>query len=165
MAGSANIARFAHNIIILVYSARGNTYRYIKFTKQRKAALPDEVLEVVISEEEYLHFEVIGNSREVDVVRNKTNLRRYGQIPEGVVDDDEEEEAPEEDGRGRLWTDEDTARLIELASTLETPDKETIGLMMERHPNFIYRKAKLYGIQLMSKPRGRKPKQQGPDEQ
>ena len=165
LAGSANIARFAHNIIILDYSARGNTYRYIKFTKQRKAALPDEVLEVVISEEEYLHFEVIGNSREADVVRNKTNLRRYGQIPEGVVDDDEEEEAPEEDGRGRLWTDEDTARLIELASTLETPDKETIGLMMERHPNFIYRKAKLYGIQLMSKPRGRKPKQQGPDEQ
>lgn len=165
LAGSANIARFAHNIIILDYSARGNTYRYIKFTKQRKAALPDEVLEVVISEEEYLHFEVIGNSREADVVRNKTNLRRYGQIPEGVVDDDEEEEAPEEDGRGRLWTDEDTARLIELASTLETPDKETIGLMMERHPNLIYRKAKLYGIQLMSKPRGRKPKQQEPDEQ
>lgn len=92
------------------------------------------------------------------MARNKTNLRRYGQVPEGVVDDDEEEEAPEEDGRGRLWTDEDTARLIELASTLETPDKETIGLMMERHPNLIYRKAKLYGIQLMSKPRGRKPK-------
>lgn len=100
------------------------------------------------------------------MVRNKTDLRRYGQIPEGVVDDDEEEEAPEEDGRGRLWTDEDTARLIELASTLETPDKKTIGLMMERHPNLIYRKAKLYGIQLMPKPRGRKPKQKPePNEQ
>ena len=158
LAGSANIARFAHNIIILDYSARGANFRYIKFTKQRKAALPDEVLEVVISEEEYLHFEVIGNAREADVVRNKTNLRRYGQIPEGVIDD-EEEDAPEEDGRGRLWTDEDTERLTELAATLETPDKETIGLMMERHPNLIYRKAKLYGIQLMSKPRGRKPKQ------
>ena len=89
-----------------------------------------------------------------------------GKTPEGVVDDDEEEEAPEEDGRGRLWTDKDTARLVELAATLETPDKETIGLMMERHPNLIYRKAKLYGIQLMSKPRGRKPKQKPePDEQ
>lgn len=123
LAGSANIARFAHNIIILDYSARGANFRYIKFTKQRKAALPDEVLEVVISEEEYLHFEVIGNAREADVVRNKTNLRRYGQIPEGVIDD-EEEEAPEEDGRGRLWTDEDTERLTELAATLETPDKK-----------------------------------------
>ena len=165
LAGSANLARFAHNIIILDYSARGADYRYIKFTKQRKAALPDEVLEVVISEDEYLHFEIIGNAREADVKRTQNNLKRFGQVPEGVVDDDEEEEAPEEDGRGRLWTDEDTARLIELASTLETPDKETIGLMMERHPNLIYRKAKLYGIQLMSKPRGRKPKQQEPDEQ
>ena len=41
---------------------------------------------------------------------------------------------------------------MELARTLETPDKENIGLMMERPPNLIYRKAKLYGIQLMSKP-------------
>lgn len=162
LAGSANLARFAHNIIILDYSARGAGYRYIKFTKQRKAALPDEVLEVMISEEEYLHFEVVGNASEADVVRNKTNLKRFGQA-EG--DDDEEEEAPEEDGRGTRWTEKDTARFMELASTLETPDKETIGLMMERHPNLIYRKAKMYGIQLMSKPRGRKPKQQEPDEQ
>ena len=116
---------------------------------------------MVISEEEYLHFEVIGNAREADVVRNNTNLRRYGQIPEGVIEDDEEE-VPEEDGRGGLWTYEDTERIAFLATTLETPYKETIGLMMERHPNFIYRKAKLYGIPLMSKPRGRKPK---PDEQ
>lgn len=156
LAGSANLARFAHNIILLDYSARGAGYRYIKFTKQRKAALPDEVLEVMISEEEYLHFEVLGNAHETDVKRTPNNLKRFGQA---VDEDVDEEEAPEEDGRGRLWTDEDTARLIELASTLETPDKETIGLMMERHPNLIYRKAKLYGIQLMSKPRGRKPKQ------
>jgi len=162
LAGSANLARFAHNIIILDYSARGAGYRYIKFTKQRKAALPDEVLEVMISEEEYLHFEVVGNASEADVVRNKTNLKRFGQA-EG--DDDEEEEAPEEDGRGTRWTEKDTARLMELARTLETPDKETIGLMMERHPNLIYRKAKLYGIQLMSKPRGRKPKQSETKEQ
>ena len=58
-----------------------------------------------------------------------------------------------------------TPTIVINTTTLETPDKETIGLMMERHPNPIYRKAKLYGIQLMSKPRGRKPKQQEPDEQ
>lgn len=50
--------------------------------------------------------------------------------------------------------------MAELAATLETPDAQTIGLMMERHPQLIYRKASAYGIQLMSKPRGRKPKQQ-----
>lgn len=145
LAGSANLARFAHNIIILDYSARGANFRYIKFTKQRKAALPDEVLELEISEEEYLHFEVVGNAHEADVVRNKTNLKRFGQA---VDEDVDEEEEPKVDGRGRPWTDEDTEKLAELAATLETPDAQTIGLMMERHP------------QLMSKPRGRKPKQQ-----
>lgn len=157
LAGSANLARFAHNIIILDYSARGANFRYIKFTKQRKAALPDEVLELEISEEEYLHFEVVGNAHEADVVRNKTNLKRFGQA---VDEDVDEEEEPKVDGRGRPWTDEDTEKLAELAATLETPDAQTIGLMMERHPQLIYRKASAYGIQLMSKPRGRKPKQQ-----
>ena len=143
----------------------GADYRYFKFTKQRKAALPDEVLEVVISEDEYLHFEIVGNASEADVKRNQNNLRRFGQITE-AEDGDKEDETPKEDGRGNLWTDKDTEQLRELASTLENPDKETIGLMMERHPNLIYRKAKLYGIQLMSKPRGRKPKQKPePDEQ
>ena len=165
LAGSANLARFAHNVIIIDYSARGADYRYFKFTKQRKAALPDEVLEVVISEDEYLHFEIVGNASEADVKRNQNNLRRFGQITE-AEDGDKEDETPKEDGRGNLWTDKDTEQLRELASTLENPDKETIGLMMERHPNLIYRKAKLYGIQLMSKPRGRKPKQKPePDEQ
>jgi len=40
-----------------------------------------------------------------------------------------------------------------------TPDKETIGLMMDRHPVLISRKAGEYGVVLMKKPRGRKPKQ------
>ena len=115
LAGSANIARFAHNIIILDYSARGNTYRYIKFTKQRKAALPDEVLEVVISEEEYLHFEVIGNASEADVVRNKTNLKRFGQNTEGE-DGDEEEATPEEDPK--------IAEAREMKAFLETHTQE-----------------------------------------
>ena len=57
---------------------------------------------------------------------------------------------------------------MELADTLDTPDKETIGLMMDRHPVFISRKAGEYGVVLMKKPRGRKPKQNpepNPDEQ
>ncbi len=57
---------------------------------------------------------------------------------------------------------------MELADTLDTPDKETIGLMMDRHPVFISRKAGEYGVVLMKKPRGRKPKQKPeptPDEQ
>ena len=116
----------------------------------------------MISQEEYLHFEVIGNASEADVVRNKTNLKRFGQAEDEDVD---EEEEPRLDGRGERWTEKDTERLIELASTLETPDKETIGLMMERYPYLIYRKAKMYGIQLMSKPRGRKPKQPETKEQ
>ncbi len=87
-----------------------------------------------------------------------------GEPKKTLIPDMVQEGGPKVDGRGERWTEKDTERLIELASTLETPDKETIGQMMERHPNLIYRKAKLYGIQLMSKPRGRKPKQQGPDE-
>ncbi len=93
LAGSANIARFAHNILILDYSARGAGYRYIKFTKQRKAALPDEVLELEISEDEYLHFEVVGNAHEADVVRNKTNLKRFGQAVDEDVDEEDNESA------------------------------------------------------------------------
>ncbi len=131
-------------------------YRYIKFTKQHKAALPDEVLEVMISEEEYLHFKVIGNASEAAVVRNKTNLKRFGQAEEEDVD---EEEEPKVDGRGERWTEKDTERLIELASTLETPDKDHIAVMMGRTPNMVYKMARMNGIQLMSKPRGRKPKQ------
>lgn len=153
LAGSANIARYAHNILMLNFSARGEGYRYIKFTKQRKAALPDDVLEVVISEEEYLHFEIVGNAHEADVVPKQKKRNRH-------VQDSEEDHEPESDGRGRPWTDEDTEKLAELAATLETPDAQTIGLMMERHPQLIYRKASTYGIKLMSKPRGRKPKQQ-----
>lgn len=108
---------------------------------------------MVISEEEYLHFEIVGNAHEADVVPKQKNRNRH-------VQDSEEDHEPESDGRGRPWTDEDTEKLAELAATLETPDAQTIGLMMERHPQLIYRKASAYGIQLMSKPRGRKPKQQ-----
>ena len=42
-------------------------------------ALPDEVLEVHISEEEYVHFEVIGHASEAEVIRAKSNLKRFGQ--------------------------------------------------------------------------------------
>ena len=79
IAGSANVARFAHNIIFVEFSARGPEYRFLKFTKQRKGALPDEVLEVRISEEEYTHFEVEGTASESDVICTKTNMRRFNQ--------------------------------------------------------------------------------------
>lgn len=49
LAGSANVSRFAHNVLIVDHSARGGEFRYIKFTKQRKGAMPDEVIEVHIS--------------------------------------------------------------------------------------------------------------------
>ena len=163
LAGSANLARFAHNIIILDNSARGAGYRYIKFTKQRKAALSDEVLELEISEDEYLHFEVVGNAHEADVKRTQNNRKRFGQAVEEDVD---EGDAPDEDGRGTRWTEKDTERLIELASTLDTPDKDHIAEMMGRTPNMVYKMARQNGIKLMSKPRGRKPKQKPePDEQ
>ena len=89
IAGSANVARFAHNIIFVEFSARGPEYRFLKFTKQRKGALPDEVLEVRISEEEYTHFEVVGTASEADVICTKANMRRFHQ--------DVAEEEPGED--------------------------------------------------------------------
>jgi hypothetical protein len=36
IAGSANVARFVHNIIIVDFSARGSEYRFLKFQEQRK---------------------------------------------------------------------------------------------------------------------------------
>ena len=95
IAGSANVARFAHTIVLVDFSARGSDYRFIKFSKLRKGALPDEVLEVHISEEEYVHFEVIGRASEADVLDNNNNRERYGQVVEG--DDDEDTDTPEED--------------------------------------------------------------------
>ena len=93
IAGSANVARFAHNIIFVEFSARGPEYRFLKFTKQRKGALPDEVLEVRISEEEYTHFEVVGTASEADVICTKTNMRRFNQ--EGGDDEPgEDDDAP-----------------------------------------------------------------------
>ena len=163
LAGSANLARYAHNIVLIDKSARGAGFRYIKCTKQRKAAQPDEVLEVVISDEGYLHFEIIGTASEDDVRNTKTNRKRFGQEVESEGGEDEDDPEPETNGRGRPWTDEDTECLMELAATLENPDKETIGLMMGRHPNYIWRKAKELGVELMAKPRGRKPKQPEPN--
>ena len=53
------------------------------------------MLEVHISEEEYVHFEVIGHASEAEVIRTKSNLKRSGQEIKDVVD--EEEDTPEED--------------------------------------------------------------------
>ena len=165
IAGSANVARFAHNIIFVEFSARGPEYRFLKFTKQRKGALPDEVLEVRISEEEYTHFEIVGTASEADLICTKANLRRFNQ--EGGDDEPgEDEPEPEESGRGgRPWSDEDTRRLRELAETLETPYADIIAEMMGRNPVHLARKAKELGVVLMSKPRGRKPKPKDGDGQ
>ncbi len=95
IAGSANVARFVQTIVFVDFSARGSDYRYLKFSKLRKGALPDEVMEVHISEEEYVHFEVIGPASESDVIRNKTNLKRFNEEVKDAVD--EEDESPEED--------------------------------------------------------------------
>ena len=95
IAGSANVARFVQTIVFVDFSARGSDFRYLKFSKQRKGALPDEVLEVHISEEEYVHFEVIGRASEGDVIRTKTNLKRFGQEVKDAVDG--EDEGPGED--------------------------------------------------------------------
>ena len=111
----------------------------------------------MIDESEYLHFNVLGNSPEEDVLYTKANRQRWNQ--EVIEEDEDEDTEPETNGRGSPWTEEDTDRLMELADTLDTPDAQTIGLMMERNPVLIYRKAKLYGVKLMEKPRGRKPKQ------
>lgn len=144
-------------IAIIDWNARGKDFRIMKFPKQRKDALPDDVLELVIDESEYLHFNVLGNSPEEDVLYTKANRQRWNQ--EVIEEDEDEDTEPETNGRGRHWTDADTERLAELAATLDAPDAQTIGLMMERHPALIYRKAKDCGVELMKKPRGRKPKQ------
>ena len=159
IAGSANVARFVHNIIFVEFSARGPEYRFLKFTKQRKGALPDEVLEVRISEEEYTHFEVVGTASEADVICTKANKRRFNQEDGDEVPGEDDESEPEEAGRAaRPWTDKDEQQLRELAATLDTPYADVIAEMMDRHPVFLARKAKELGVELMSKPRGRKPK-------
>ena len=93
IAGSANVARFVHNIIFVEFSARGPEYRFLKFTKQRKGALPDEVLEVRIIEEEYTHFEVVGTASEADVICTKANTRRFNH-EDGDEEPGEDDSAP-----------------------------------------------------------------------
>lgn len=89
LAGSSNTSRFATNIAILDWNARGKDFRIMKFPKQRKDALPDDVLELVIDESEYLHFNVLGNSPEEDVLYTKANRQRWNQE---VIEEDEDED-------------------------------------------------------------------------
>lgn len=130
IAGSANVARFVHNIIIVEFSARGSEFRFLKFQKPRKGALTDEVLEVRICEEEYTHFEIVGTASEADVISTKTNRKRFGQE---VVDEEEPEEEesqkpqPKENGQGHIWTPEDTEKLKALIESGEELDYEAIA--------------------------------------
>jgi len=145
IAGSANVARFVHNIIIVEFSARGSEYRFLKFQKQRKGALPDEVLEVQICEEEYTHFEIVGTASEADVISTKTNRKRFGQE---VVDEEEPEEEesqkpqPKENGQGHIWTDEDTEKLKALMESGEELDYEAIAKEIGCSAKTIERKVK-----------------------
>ena len=91
LAGSANTTRFATNVVILDWDARGSDYRFLKNQKQRKNALPNEVLELVIDESEFLHFSKFGNAAEEDVLWTKTNRKRFGQ----EVEDDNDDEGNE----------------------------------------------------------------------
>jgi len=145
IAGSANVARFVHNIIIVEFSARGSEYRFLKFQKQRKGALPDEVLEVRICEEEYTHFEIVGTASEADVISTKTNRKRFGQE---VVDEEEPEEEesqkpqPKENGQGHIWTSEDTEKLKALIESGEELDYEAIAKEIGCSSKTIERKVK-----------------------
>ena len=62
-----------------------------------------------------------------------------------MEEDVDEGDAPDEDGRGTRWTEKDTERLIELAGTLDTPDKDQIAEMMGRTPNMVYNMGASYG--------------------
>jgi len=134
----------------------GNGFRFLQTLKVPKGEVEKGTVDVIRFESRkknqpnsYTHLVYHCQKKESEALPLKTKAETKG-------------EAPQAGGRGRLWTEKDTERLIELASTLETPDKDHIADMMGRTPNMVYKMARMNGIQLMSKPRGRKPK---PDEQ
>jgi hypothetical protein len=147
-AGGSNLTNFVNFVLVIEQPKTVGNNILVKVLNSRGEPEPDNVCvlrRIGKDEGTYYHFEYVGEMPEKEALQ-------------GRVDGDEEEE-PKEDGRGKRWTDEDTARLIELASTLETPDKDHIASMMNRTPDMIYKMARANGIKLMSKPRGRKPKQ------
>lgn len=163
IAGSANVARFAHNIILVEFSARGPEFRFLKFPKQRKGALPDEVLEVRISEEEYTHFEIVGTASEADVISTKTNRKRFGQeVPD---EEPEEEQDPKPDGRGEPWTDEDDRQLTELFNTHSDPTPAFFAELMEKNKNTVYKHGIQLGFEWKKQKSGPKPKHKPTEDQ
>ena len=98
LAGSANTTRFATNVVILDWDARGTDYRYLKYLKQRKNARPNEVQELEIDELEFLHFSMFGNAAEEEVLYTTTNRKRFGQaVDEDDNDEDNESAQPTKD--------------------------------------------------------------------
>ena len=95
LAGSSNTTRFATNVVILDWDARGSDYRFLKNQKQRKNTLPNEVLELVIDESEFLHFSKFGNAIEQNVLYTPKNRKHFGQVVED--DNEEESEQPSKD--------------------------------------------------------------------
>ena len=147
-AGGSNLTNFLNSVIAIEQPKYAGNIILVKVLNSRGEPEPDNVCvlrRVGKDEGTHYHFEYVGEMPEKEALQ-------------GRVDGDEEEE-PKEDGRGKRWTDEDTARLIELASTLETPDKDHIAEVMGRTPDMIYKMARQNGIKLMPKSRGRKPKQ------
>lgn len=108
------------------------------------------MLELEVTENEFLHFLKLGNAIEKEVLWSPADRKSRGQCSEV--------EKPMKDGRGRLWTKDDSRQLSELVQTLETPDAKTIGGIMGRDPVSIRRKAEELGLELMKQKRVRKPK-------
>lgn len=93
LAGSANTTRFATNVVILDWDARGTDYRFLKNLKQRKNARPNEVQELEIDELEFLHFSKFGNAIEQNVLYTTNNRKHFGQVVEDDNNDEDNESA------------------------------------------------------------------------
>lgn len=93
LAGSANTTRFATNVVILDWDARGTNYRFLKNLKQRKNARPNEVQELEIDELEFLHFSMFGNAIEQNVLYTTNNRKHFGQVVEDDNNDEDNESA------------------------------------------------------------------------
>lgn len=148
-AGGSNLTNFLNSIIAVEKSRDDGGTIAVKILNTRGEPEPDSVCvlqKLGKDEGTHYHFKYVGDTQEKDYLKGESEDTKY--------------DGPKSDGRGRLWTEEDTETLRELAATLDSPDAKTIADMMERDPVMIHRYANKYGIQLKQLPRGRKPKQQ-----
>ena len=147
-AGGSNLTNFNNSIIAIEKPKGEGKTIAVKVLNSRGEPEPDNVCvlrRLGKDEGTHYHFEYVGDTQEKDYLKGESEDTKY--------------EGPKRDGRGDRWTEEDTERLRELASTLETPDKEHIAPLMGRTANMINKMARVKGIKLKTKPRGRKPKE------